>query len=366
MKISGVDIYTYDIKHEAYSHFTALVDTLKEVFIKITADNGLTGFGEARANFQYVLGQNQEGMINVLQNELAPAIIGEDPFEINMLINKMDKAIVSNSGAKSAIDLALFDLIGKALNSPLYKLIGGNSGKKSVPTNHSIGFGTPQEAKEQALQLVEKGFYLLKIRVGMGKPSLDIERVKIVRDAVGDEVLLAVDVNQGWSPGKAISILKKMEKYDLEYAEQPVPAENIFGLARVRKSVNIPIMADESIHSPEDAFNLIRHDAVDLFHLKQIKAGGIFKTRKIIGLAEAAGISYMQGHTSEGRLATSAAVHLAVSSNPQHFELGFDRVIDDPTSGLEIIQGSVLVPKEPGLGVNINEQKLHHRITIIG
>jgi len=197
----------------------------------------------------------------------------------------------------------------------------------------------------------------------MGSES-DKSRLTAVRDAIdeepkGHEVILAADANGAWTAKEAVALLRQWEHFRLGFIEQPVPGEDIAGLRFVRENSGIPVMADESAHGPKEILRLIESQAVDLIHFKACKAGGLFPLRTMMALAEAAGISYMMGQTSEGMLATAAAVHAGAASRAKYFEVNSDRrIASQPFSGLELRDGCVTVPQRPGLGIEVDERAL--------
>jgi L-alanine-DL-glutamate epimerase-like enolase superfamily enzyme len=201
---------------------------------------------------------------------------------------------------------------------------------------------------------------VLKVRVGLEPFSLDVARVRAVREAVGDGIHLAVDANQAWTVKEAIRRIRALEPFDLECVEQPIAAKDLTGMAEVAHAVRTPLMADESLFSLQDAHTLIRLGAVGLFHVKLVKAGGLRRAVQLVALAEAARIRYVIGQMNEGMLATAAAAHLALASAPKYAELyGADGIVADPTPGGVHVNGHVVVPDGPGLGVMPDETRLH-------
>ncbi len=200
------------------------------------------------------------------------------------------------------------------------------------------------------------------MKVGVN-PTEDVERIRLIREAIGGNIQLRIDANQGWTPKQAIEALNKMEKFKIQFAEQPVPAEDMKGLVEVRKNSPIPIMADESVHSPEDAMRLIQAEAVDLINIKLMKSGGILKARKIAAIAEAAGIPCMIGCMGESEIGIAAGAHLAAAvKNIQYADLDSDLLLKDKLvkkGGTKVKDSMRVFPKQDGLGIKeLNEQML--------
>ncbi len=193
-----------------------------------------------------------------LEKALVPAVIGEDPFRISWLVKKMDDALDGVEEAKAAIEMALWDIVGKALNTPVYNLLGGKV-RDRIPLSYSIPFGAPDDMATLAQERVKWGHRTIKVKVGSDDSARDIAGVKAIRKAIGPDVKLRVDGNMGWQTAKqAIAVILAMEECNLELVEQPLPAHDLDGMAEVRRSIGVPLMADESIRNPRSAMEVIR------------------------------------------------------------------------------------------------------------
>jgi L-alanine-DL-glutamate epimerase-like enolase superfamily enzyme len=238
-------------------------------------------------------------------------------------------------------------------------LIGGY--RTEVMTDITLSIKSPREMAKDAARAVKKGFEALKVKVGVN-PAEDVERVKKIREAVGNETELRVDANQGWTVRQAGEVLDKMESFKIQFAEQPVPAEDLKGLKRVRENSPIPIMADESAHSPEDALRLIEAEAVDMINIKLMKSGGILKGKKIASVAEAAGVPCMIGCMGESEIGIAAGAHLAAGvRNIQYADLDSDILLKDKLvkNGGAKIKGSMRTfSRECGLGIKEIDDRL--------
>jgi L-alanine-DL-glutamate epimerase-like enolase superfamily enzyme len=306
-----------------------------------------------------VTGETAQTVINTL-DKIAPKLISMCPLRIEQTVELMDSLVKENPAAKAAIDIALHDILGKTACKPLFMLMGGY--RTEVLTDLTLGIKSPKEMAKDAAKAVKKGFKALKVKVGVN-PIEDAERIKMIRNAVGSKTQLRIDANQGWTPKQAIEALNKMEKFDIQFAEQPVPAEDLKGLVEVKKNSPIPIMADESVHSPEDALCLIQAEAVDFINIKLMKSGGILKGRKIAVIAEAAGIPCMIGCMGESEIGIAAGAHLAAAiKNIQHADLDSDLLLKDKLAkkgGTKVKDSMRVFPKQYGLGIKeLNEQLL--------
>jgi o-succinylbenzoate synthase len=320
------------------------------VMVKITSNDGISGLGES-CPLPDFSGETPETIKLMIDKYYSHILFEKDPFDLEFVHQELDRHFPKNNSAKAAIDMALYDLAGKTVNIPVYKLLGGLC-RNSVDTCEALGIGDPLELAQKAEQFLKLGIKSIKLKVGVNLKK-DIETVKTVRDILGNEVSIRIDANAGYSLKKAMKVLKKMERWDIEYAEQPIAAWDYEGLSLLRKSSEIPIMVDESICTIADAVNLIRYNAADLFGLKLIKHGGIFKTKKIANIAECNAIECVLISPWETQIGLAAALHIVFSSpnfnHPQGIGLG--ALQDDPVTGLHQKKGTFQIPTAPGLGI---------------
>lgn len=360
MKITKIDVFlvsTPFIMPQTMAMWTSYKKD--HVVVRIETAEGISGIGET-VPIVAEFGEPVESVKYVIQDWLAPAIMGEDPFNLEAIFDKMFKAVKNHLFAKCAIDFALHDLMAKALNIPLYKLLGGKTGEK-VPVTWVIGIKSLEEAAKEARDFVNRGFKELKLKAGSDWKG-DLERVKAVREAVGWDIPLRVDPNQAWSVPRAINVIKKMERYQLQLVEQPTPAWDLDGLAEVARAVDTPILIDEGVRTPEDAVKVVRTEAADMINLKIGKIGGIFYSSKINAIAEASDIPCLVGSMLEGSIGTAASAHFAISAPNLKFAHDLigplfraDDVVKEP---LKVEDGYVEVPEKPGTGVELDEAKL--------
>jgi L-alanine-DL-glutamate epimerase-like enolase superfamily enzyme len=273
--------------------------------VKIHTDEDIVGISETGI----LAPKNHHLLIN---DHLGPAIIGMDPFNLVKIHSKMRRIemhLFETLGpmryAQTALDIALYDIIGKAVKEPIYKLLGG-SVREVIPFEPGYIPGvttTIEEMVESAKDLYNLGHRSFKMKVG-ADVDMEVKRIKALREALGDDAKFIVDANQGWTPKTAIKTINKMDRYDLFCVEQPVAFWDIKGLAIVRQNVNSLVMADESIGSPRDALNLVRNEAADAFHVYLNKSPGIYYTMKIATIAEPVGIlCYLAGWQTLTRVA---------------------------------------------------------------
>ena len=359
MGIQQIEVYPVTLAYKETFRIAPGASTESHnVIVKIVTDYGVVGWGEASPS-ERVTGETAETVIKIL-NRIAPKLIGLCPLRIEQDVEVMDSIVEGNPAAKAAVDIALHDILGKTGRKPLFMLMGGY--RTEVLTDITLGIKSPKEMAEDAVKAVNKGFKALKVKVGVNPPE-DVERIKRIREAIGDNVQIRIDANQGWTPKQAIEVLNKIEKFNIQFAEQPVPSEDIKGLMEVKKKSPIPIMADESVHSPEDAMRLIQAEAVDLINIKLMKSGGILKARKIAAIAEAARIPCMIGCMGESEIGIAAGAHLAAAvKNIQYADLDSDLLLKDKLvkkGGTKVKDSMRVFPKQDGLGIKeLNEQIL--------
>src|SRR5262249_40613081 len=247
-----------------------------------------------------------------VETSLGPAVMGEDPFRIAHLVQKMDRALDGVEEAKAGIEMALWDIVGKALKTPGYNLLGGR-GRERLPPSYSVPFGEPKAMADYARERVREGHRTIKVKVG-NDPATDVEAVQRVREAIGPEIRLRVDANMAWSTAKeAIRLIRAMEPWNLELIEQPLPPHELEAMAEVRRAIGVPLMADESVRTPRDAMEGIRRRAADIANAYVTEAGGLLNASRIFTLCEAASMPCMIGSMPEFGIGTAAQIHLGVA-----------------------------------------------------
>lgn len=314
MKIT--DIKTKRISVPLKTPFkTALrtVENVQDVIVEIYTDTGNIGFGEAPPT-GVITGDTTGSIKAAIEDHIKKSIIGLDIENLETIMQKLNCCIIKNTSAKAAVDIAIYDLYGQLYKAPLYKLLGGF--RKEITTDITISVNEPDEMVRDSMDAIKRGYSTLKIKVGKDSKK-DMERMKAIRQAVGYDINLRIDANQGWKPKEAVNVLRKMEDEGLqiEFVEQPVIAHDIEGLKFVTDNVSIPVLADESIFSPMDALNVLKTRAADLINIKLMKTGGIYNALKICSLAEIYGVECMVGCMLEAKVSVTAAVHLACAKS---------------------------------------------------
>lgn len=328
------------------------VNSVDDVIIKIITDTGNIGFGSA-ASTALVTGDTTESIEGAIKSYIKKAIVGMDIENLEGILLKLNSCIVRNTSAKAAVDIALYDLYGQLYKAPLYKLLGGCRNK--LETDITISVNSPEEMTRDSIEAVKLGYKTLKIKVGKDS-KLDIERMKAIRKAVGYDVKLRIDANQGWEPKEAVRTLRKIEDaaVDIELVEQPVIASNLEGLKLVTDNVDTPVMADESVFSPKDAAKVMEMRASDLINIKLMKTGGIYNALKICSLAEVYGMECMLGCMLEGKVSVTAAVHLAAAKSVIT-KIDLDGPLlcsrDDVVGGAIYNNSKITLSEKSGLGI---------------
>lgn len=355
--ITKIDIYKLNISRSAPFRIALGTFThVENILIRIQAEDGLYGLGEG-SPFPYLVGETQRMDFEAAQM-LARLLVGKDALAIEARLRELDAVLVHNATIKSAFDMALYDLLGKTAGLPLYALLGGE--KRPFYTDDTLGIDTPEAMAQSAAAILQRGFPAIKIKLGTNRPD-DVARVRAIRAAVGNEVPLRVDANQGWDRVTAVQILHDLAPYNIQYCEEPVAHWDNQALKYVRRNSPIPIMADESVFNHHDAFRLASMEACDFFNIKLAKSGGIHNALKINAIAEGAGIQCMVGCMSETRLGMSAAAHL-VSARPNIVFADLDGPMghaEDPViGGIRYDGGKIILPDAPGHGADIDATSL--------
>jgi L-alanine-DL-glutamate epimerase-like enolase superfamily enzyme len=331
------------------------------LLLKIRTDEGVTGLGEVSCTPIWS-GEDQVTAAHLIRNFFFPLLQGEDPTQVERLSVKM-RRVAANPFTKAGLEMALWDILGKTAGLPLYRLWGG-AVRDFVPTKFSVSGQEPAKAADLASWAVSQGFQTMKVKVGI-EPEADVARVRAVRQAIGPGVRLGVDANGGWSPRVAVQTIRRLYEYGIYFVEQPVPALDAAWMADVRSQVQVPIMADESVNTLQDAMALVRARAADVLSVYVGKGGGVGAARKITAVAEGAGLTCTVGSNLEMGVASAAMIHLAMASRgigaeefpcdilgPFFYE---DDVLAEP---LPITAGQARPFERPGLGVDLDDAKV--------
>jgi muconate cycloisomerase len=345
----------------------AIVSSLGEhsvgnyVLVRVADEAGRVGLGEASVTSVWS-GETQAGAVALVRDVLAPLVVGADPFDSDWVSRRLERAAFGNSFARAALEMALLDLQGKILNVPVYKLLGGRAAPPAgddpgVRLKFVVGAVEPALAAERARRMVEHGWGAIKVKVGRDPPA-DVERLLAVRDAVGADVFLSVDANGGYTVHEALWVAHRLEKLGVALFEQPTRRGDHEAMDRVRGRCGLPVMADESVFTPQDALAVIRAGAADVLSLYPGKHGGVRATLAVAQLAEAAGVPCTIGSNLEREVATAAMAHAAVAAGNIQCEkfpgdligpLYFERPLT--AAPLRYAADRLFVPEGPGLGV---------------
>lgn len=333
-------------------------DDIPTVFVRVTTHGGLVGWGEATPD-PNVTGESFASTAAVLRDDLAPALIGHDVRDREAAVRKLDATVEHVPAAKAGLDIALHDLVARAYELPLWALLGGRS-KAHLQISRVVSMKTPAEMARDAAQHVADGFATVKLKVGDGNnPAIDVARVAAVRETIGPDMLIKIDVNQGWkTPGIAIPAIRAVLKSRPEYIEQPIAQWDLEGLAEVRRQTGATIMADEALHGVREMQRIVALRAADLVNIKLMKTGGLVNALRVNAIAEAAGIGAQVGTMVESSIASAAGLHLAMSlANVKTVEMGGPLMITDEVGDLRRCyeRDTITLPDKPGLGVEIVE-----------
>jgi muconate cycloisomerase len=378
MKITGIETIPIRLPTRRAHQWASLTTSIGVyVIIKLYTDEGPTGLGEAPVlkdwggDYGKYFGETPQTTVHIINDILAPALKGQDPRRIETIHQLMDKAVKGYPYCKAAIDAALYDIVGKAMNVPAYQLLGGCF-RDRVPIAHSLGLMEIEKAVEEALQAEAEGVKTIKLKGGID-PKRDVELVRRMRKALGADTKICVDANQGYAtPKVAVQVTKAMEEYDLLYMEQPV--EGIDRLAEVARRVDTPIVADESAWTPHDVLEIAQKKAADIISIYTTKPGGMFQAKKIAVVAEAAGLQCNVNGSVETGVGNAANLHLAASTGVVSLACvvpvstpkgkgkkgiaGIYYQDDIITEACNFADGDILITSKPGLGIELDEEKL--------
>ncbi len=359
MRITSIrTTVVYGRRKRAYGRVTTTAlgpaDISEYALVFVETDEGIAGIGEISSVFS----RRGRLLARDVDEVLAPRLIGIDPFDITRIVATMDEALWGTELAKAGVEMAMWDIVGKALGVPVYKLLGGKV-RESVPLSYSIPFGEPEEMAEFAAARAKDGFRTVKVKVGQSADR-DVAAVRLVREAVGDAQRVRVDANMAWRTAKeAIAIIRRMEPYAPELIEQPLPPRELDALAEIRRSVGVPIMVDESVGHPRDAMEVIRRQAADIVNVYVTESGGIQNAARTFTLCELAGLPCMIGSMPEFGIGTAAQIHLGIAMSNLKLDSDTCGVLyheaDLLRTPLRIENGHAFPPEGPGLGVEIDE-----------
>src|SRR6188768_612205 len=352
-KIKNIKVWSEDLGNtKPYTIAFKTIEEVRNAFVEITLDNGLTGIGSGNPS-EFVVGENLEQCLVALEEKNLEFLIGRDIREFNQLTFEVWKKFPENPSARAALDIALHDLFTKYLDVPLVKFLGQKI--KKLPTSNTIGIKNVEETLKEAEDYVKRGFKAIKIKVGKNLEE-DVERLMKLREKLGHGIVLRVDVNQGYTVQQTIELYGRTFDYlNIELFEQPLPAKAISEMKGLPKEVRDVIAADESLITPADAIELIKPPkASGIFNIKLMKCGGISQALKIADIALHEEIDLFWGCNDESIVSITAALHAAFScTNTKYIDLdgSFDLSRDVVKGGFILKDGMMWCSDKPGLGV---------------
>ena len=329
------------------------------VLVRVETDAGIEGVGEATVMPRWS-GETVWGARAMIDEVLAPLVVGCDPHDIEHIDREMNRATAGNWFARSAIEMACWDIQGKDAGRPVYELLGGAVRPLAITCRFSMGAYPVDRARRRAAELVDEGFTTIKVKVGTD-PEEDIERVRTVRETIGSELDIVIDANAGWDAATAIDVAGRMDDLDVGLFEQPTTNGDFHALAEVRRAIGPQVMADDIVFDLADARECIRHEACDVISLYPGKNGGIARSLEIARFAEQHGVACSIGSNLELDVASAAMAHLVVGCpnmqverypgdllGPEYHEFS---IAIEP---LEINGPVVSITDRPGLGVEVD------------
>lgn len=371
MKITSIETFPVRIPLKPERRMVSALgrhEVSNYVIVRLRTDTGLEGAGEAAVMPRWS-GETVWGTQALIDHLLAPALLGMDVEDLPAIDRTMDQITQGNWFTKSAIEMACWDVLGKAAGRPVYELLGGAVRPLSLRCRFSMGAYPPDRARARAKELVEEGFTTIKVKVG-GVVEEDVERVRVVREAIGPQPELVIDANCGYDAPTAIRVARQLESCRVALFEQPTPRGDYGALAEVRRSVDCQVMADDTVFDFSDARECIRNRACDVISVYPGKNGGIRKARRIVDYAAEHDVACSIGSNLEFDIASAAMCHLCVACpnmqietypgdilGPAYHEVS---LVKDP---LPISGPIITLHDRPGLGIEVDWETVErHRL----
>lgn len=351
-KIKHIKTWVEDLGNtKPYTIAFKTVDEVRNAFVEITLDNGITGIGSGNPS-EYVVGENLNQTISTLHENNLDFLMGRDIRELQQLTFEVWRKFITTPAARAALDIALYDAFTKHLDVPLVKYLGQKI--KSLPTSNTIGIKNVEETLREATDYLQRGFKVLKVKLGKDLQE-DIERIVKLREKFGKEVIIRIDANQGYTVQQTIEFYNRTVDLNIELIEQPLPAKAVSEMKSLPDEIKLKLAADESLLSPKDAMELVKPPyAAAIFNIKLMKCGGVSQALKIADVAMHAGVDLFWGCNDESMVSISAALHAAFAcSNTKYIDLdgSLDLAKDVVTGGFILKDGVMSCPDAPGLGV---------------
>ena len=352
MKIKDIKVWSVDLGNtKPYTIAFKTVDEVKNAFVEITLDNGLTGIGAGNPS-EYVVGETLDQCLDALQEKNIEFLIGRDIREFNQLTFDIWKRFPDNPSARAALDIALYDVFTKFLDIPLVKFLGQKI--KKLPTSNTIGIKNVEETLKEAEDYIKRGFRVLKVKLGRDLLE-DVERIMKLREKFGPNIVIRIDANQGYTVEQTIQFYGRTYDLDVELIEQPLPAKAISEMKSLPPEVREKVAADESLITPADAIELLKPPkAAKIFNIKLMKCGGVSQALKIADIALHEDVDLFWGCNDESIVSITAALHTAFAcANTKYIDLdgSLDLARDVVKGGFILKDGYMSCSDKPGLGV---------------
>jgi L-Ala-D/L-Glu epimerase len=354
VKITKIDIYRFSIPMVPFTIATGTMDHAQNVFIRVHTDAGFYGVGECSA-FPMIVGETQDTCL-IMAREFAGLWIGHDALDIAARLQQLHNCTAGNTTIKSAFDMALYDIAAKHAGLPLYKFLGGE--KRVVESDITIGIAAPDVMANKALVFKVSGANILKVKLGKSAVD-DVERVKQIRQAVGEKLKIRIDANQGWGFDDAVFALQAIGPYDIEFCEQPMRTWYDDRLHELMKLSPVKLMADESVYNHHDARKQLNSESCHYINIKMAKSGGLHEAKQIHDLAAEKGIACMMGGMLESRIALSAKLHFVYASpNIKFYDMDtcmLGHLVDPCVGGVTYDRYKLDVDDTIGIGADADE-----------
>jgi len=354
MKIKSIKTWHADLGNtRPYTIAFKTVDEVRNAFVEITLENGITGIGAGNPS-EYVVGENLQQTIAALNENNLGFLAGRDIREIHQLTYEVWKQFPKNPAARAALDIALYDAFSRFLGVPLVKYLGQKI--QSLPTSITIGIKNVEETLQEADEYRARGFTVLKIKLGKNLDE-DVERLIKLREKYGSYFTIRIDANQGYTAEDTLNFYNRTRNLNLELIEQPLPAKSVSEMKKLPDEIRAILAADESLITPVDALELVKPPrAAGIFNIKLMKCGGISQALKIADIALHEGIDLFWGCNDESTVSITAALHAAFAcSNTRYIDLdgSLDLANDVVTGGFILQEGVMRCSEKPGLGLEL-------------
>jgi L-Ala-D/L-Glu epimerase len=352
MKIKSVKTWVTDLGNtKPYTIAFKTIDEVKNAFVEITLQNGITGIGAGNPS-EYVTGEHLDQTQAALHENNLDFLVGRDIAEVNLLLAEVLAKFPKQPAARAALDIALYDVFTKHLGVPLVKYLGQTI--TSMPTSNTIGIKNVTETLKEAEEYGQRGFTVLKVKLGKDLEE-DIERLVKLREKFGKKFTIRIDANQGYTSAQTIEFVKRTATLDVELIEQPLPAKAVAELKALPDAIRTVIAADESLLSPNDAWQLVQPPrAAGIFNIKLMKCGGVQQALKIADVARYANVDLFWGCNDESIVSITAALHAAFAcAHTKYIDLdgSLDLARDEVRGGFILKDGVMYCSDKPGLGV---------------